>query len=221
MRVRPRQGEALMFDFLSNVDWADAWPYYLGVTLFGYLLGSIPFGLIFTRLSGAGDVRAVGSGSIGATNVLRTGNCWAAAATLICDAGKGAVAVLLVRWHFHNEVMAVFAGLGAFLGHLFPVWLGFKGGKGVATSLGILLAIYWPGALIALAVWLLMVAVFRISSLAALMAAVFTPIIFFLLHQSFYVPMTIALAVLVFFVHRANIARLLAGTEPRIGAKKA
>ena len=210
-----------MFDFLSAVDWADAWPYYLGVTLFGYLLGSIPFGLIFTRLSGAGDVRAIGSGSIGATNVLRTGNYWAAAATLIFDAGKGAVAVLLVRWHFHNEIMAVFAGLGAFLGHLFPVWLRFKGGKGIATSLGILLALNWIGALIALAVWLLMVAVFRISSLAALVAAVFTPIIFLLLHEPLYAWFSVALAVLVFIAHRANIGRLLAGTEPRIGAKKA
>jgi glycerol-3-phosphate acyltransferase PlsY len=210
-----------MFDFLSTVDWADAWPYYLGVTLFGYLLGSIPFGLIFTKLSGAGDVRDIGSGGIGATNVLRTGKYWAAAATLLCDAAKGAVAVLLVRWHFQNEVLATFAGLGAFLGHLFPVWLGFKGGKGVAVSLGILLAVYWPGALIALAVWLLIVAVFRISSLAALITAVFTPIIYFLLHQPLYVPMTIALAVLVIIVHRENIARLIAGTEPRIGAKKA
>jgi glycerol-3-phosphate acyltransferase PlsY len=209
-----------MFDFLTTVDWADAWPYYLGVTLFGYLLGSIPFGLIFTKLSGAGDVRDIGSGGIGATNVLRTGNYWAAAATLICDAGKGAIAVLLVRWHFHNEILATFAGLSAFLGHLFPVWLGFKGGKGVAVSLGILLAVYWPGALIALAVWLLMVAVFRISSLAALITAVFTPIIYFLLHQPLYVPMTIALAVLVIIVHRENIARLIAATEPRIGAKK-
>jgi acyl phosphate:glycerol-3-phosphate acyltransferase len=209
-----------MFDFLSTVDWADAWPYYLGVTLFGYLLGSIPFGLIFTKLSGAGDVRDIGSGGIGATNVLRTGKYWAAAATLLCDAAKGAVAVLLVRWHFQNEVLATFAGLGAFLGHLFPVWLGFKGGKGVAVSLGILLAVYWPGALIALAVWLLIVGVFRISSLAALITAVFTPIIYFLLHQPLYVPMTIALAVLVIIVHRENIARLIAGTEPRIGAKK-
>ena len=210
-----------MFDFLTTVDWSDAWPYYLGVLVFGYLLGSIPFGLIFTRLSGAGDVRNIGSGSIGATNVLRTGKYGAAAATLICDAAKGAIAVLLVRWHFHNEILATFAGLGAFLGHLFPVWLGFKGGKGVAVSLGILLAVYWPGALAALAVWLLMVAVFRISSLAALIATLFTPIIFFLLHQPLYVPLTIALAVLVIIVHRANIARLLAGTEPRIGAKKA
>jgi glycerol-3-phosphate acyltransferase PlsY len=210
-----------MFDFLTTVDWADAWPYYLGVTLFGYLLGSIPFGLIFTRLSGVGDVRAIGSGSIGATNVLRTGKYGAAAATLIFDAAKGAAAILLVRWYFHNEGMAVFAGLGAFLGHLFPVWLGFKGGKGIATSLGILLALNWVGALIALAVWLLMVAVFRISSLAALVAAVATPIIFFLLHLPFYVPLTVALVVLVFIAHRANVARLLAGTEPRIGAKKA
>ncbi|MGA9795278.1 MAG: glycerol-3-phosphate 1-O-acyltransferase PlsY [Rhizomicrobium sp.] len=210
-----------MFDLLGQVDWADAWPYYLGVIVFGYLLGSIPFGLIFTRLSGAGDVRDIGSGGIGATNVLRTGKYWAAAATLLCDAAKGAIAVLLVRWHFHNEVLATFAGLGAFLGHLFPVWLGFKGGKGVAVSLGILLAVYWPGALVALAVWLLMLAIFRISSLAALVAALCTPIIFFLLHQAIYIPLTIALAVLVIVVHRQNIARLLTGTEPRVGAKKA
>lgn len=207
-------------DALAAVDWADSWPYHLGVLVFGYLLGSIPFGLIFTRLSGAGDVRAIGSGSIGATNVLRTGNYGAAAATLIFDAAKGAVAVLLVRWYFHNEVLAVFAGLGAFLGHLFPVWLGFKGGKGIATSLGILLALYWPGGLIAFAVWLLVVAVFRISSLAALVAAIFTPIIFFLLHRPLYALATIVLAVLVFIAHRANIARLLAGAEPRIGEKK-
>lgn len=209
-----------MLASLPAVDWANAWPYFLGVLLFGYLLGSIPFGLLFTKLSGAGDVRAIGSGSIGATNVLRTGNYAAAAATLIFDAAKGAAAVLLVRWHFHNEVIAVFAGLGAFLGHLFPIWLGFKGGKGIATSLGILLTLYWPGALIAFAVWLLIVAVFRISSLAALVTAVFTPIIFFLLHQSLYAVFAVALAVLVFVAHRANIARLLAGTEPRIGEKK-
>jgi glycerol-3-phosphate acyltransferase PlsY len=205
---------------LATVDWADAWPYYLGVLVFGYLLGSIPFGLIFTRLSGAGDVRAIGSGSIGATNVLRTGKYGAAAATLIFDAAKGAVAVLLVRWHFHNEIMAVFAGLGAFLGHLFPIWLKFKGGKGIATSLGILLALNWIGALIALGVWILMVAVFRISSLAALVTAVFTPIIFVLLHQPLYAIFSVALALLVFIAHRANIGRLLAGTEPRIGEKK-
>jgi len=208
-----------MFDFLDTIDWADAWAYYLGVLLFGYLLGSIPFGLIFARLSGAGDVRAIGSGSIGATNVLRTGKYWAAAATLICDAAKGAVAVLLVRWYFHNNELAAFAALGAFLGHLYPVWLGFKGGKGVATSLGVLLALYWPVALIAFAVWLLSLAIFRISSLSALIAAVLTPVVMLLFHQPFYALLCVVLAVLVFIVHRQNIARLIAGREPRIGAK--
>jgi glycerol-3-phosphate acyltransferase PlsY len=202
-------------------DIVSQWPIALAALAGGYLLGSIPFGFIFTRLSGGGDIRAIGSGATGATNVLRTGKRWAAAATLICDAAKGAVAVLLVRWYLHNEVMAVLAGLGAFLGHLFPVWIGFKGGKGVATSLGILLALYWPGALIAFALWLIALAIFRISSLAALIAAVLTPLVFFLLRQPLYAQFSVALAVLVIIVHRENIARLLAGTEPRVGAKKA
>jgi glycerol-3-phosphate acyltransferase PlsY len=210
-----------MFDFLSAIDWVDAWPYYLGVTVFGYLLGSIPFGVIFTRLSGGGDVRDVGSGGIGATNVLRTGKRWAAAATLICDAGKGAVAVLLVRWYFHhNNDLAAFAALGAFLGHLFPVWIGFRGGKGIATGLGILLALFWPAGVIGGAVWLLSVAIFRISSLSSLIASVAVPVVLIFFHQPLYVLLSIVLAVLTFIMHRENIARLIAGTEPRIGASK-
>ena len=208
-----------MFDFLHTVDWADAWPYYLGITLFGYLLGSIPFGLIFTRLSGGGDIRAVGSGNIGATNVLRTGKRWAAAATLLCDGGKGAVAVLLVRWYFRNDDMAAFAALGAFLGHLFPVWLGFKGGKGMATFLGTMLALFWPAGLIAPVIWLAVAAIFRISSLSTLIAAALTPFVLLFFHQPLYALLAAVLAILIFIMHRENIARLLSSTEPKIGSK--
>jgi glycerol-3-phosphate acyltransferase PlsY len=208
-----------MFDFLHTVDWANAWPYYAGVLLFGYLLGSIPFGLIFTRLSGGGDIRAIGSGATGATNVLRTGNRWAAAATLICDAGKGAVAVLLVRAHY-NDTMAAFAGLGALLGHIYPVWLKFKGGKGGATALGIALALYWPVGLVSAAVWIAVVAIWRISSLATLTAVALAPVAMMVAGQSFLALFALFLALLIFLAHRGNIARLLAGREPRIGAKK-
>ncbi|HXL99717.1 MAG TPA: glycerol-3-phosphate 1-O-acyltransferase PlsY [Rhizomicrobium sp.] len=208
-----------MFDFINTVDWADAWPYFAGVMLFGYLLGSIPFGLLITLVTGGGDIRKVGSGNIGATNVLRTGNRWAAAATLICDAGKGALAVLLVRAHY-NDSMAVFAGFGAFLGHLFPVWLGFKGGKGVATFLGVTLALAWPVGLIAAATWIAAAAIWRISSLAALIAAALTPVAMMLLGNPLYALLTFLMAVLIFVMHRENIARILAGREPRIGAKR-
>jgi glycerol-3-phosphate acyltransferase PlsY len=208
-----------MFDFLTNVDWSNAWPHYLGVLAFGYLLGSIPFGLIFTRLSGGGDIRQVGSGNIGATNVLRTGNKWAAVATLICDAGKGAIAVLLVRAHY-NDSLAAFAGLGAFLGHIYPVWLRFKGGKGVATFLGVTLALAWPVGLITALIWIVMAAIFRISSLSALVAAALTPIAMLLLGRPpLFALLTLILALLIFVSHRDNIARILAGREPRIGAK--
>jgi glycerol-3-phosphate acyltransferase PlsY len=207
-----------MFDFIHTVDWADAWPYYAGVLLFGYLLGSIPFGLIITRLSGGGDIRKVGSGNIGATNVLRTGNRWAAAATLICDAGKGALAVLIVR-AYCNDSMAAFAALGAFLGHVFPVWLRFKGGKGVATFLGVTLALAWPVGLIAAATWIVAAAIWRISSLSALTAAALTPVVMMLFGQPFYALLTLVLAALIFVTHRENIARILGGREPRIGAK--
>jgi glycerol-3-phosphate acyltransferase PlsY len=217
MRVRPQKG-ALMFDFIHTVDWADAWQLYLGVTLFGYLLGSIPFGLIFTWLSGAGDVRNVGSGNIGATNVLRTGKRWAALATLICDAGKGALAVLIVGARYNPE-MAVFAGFGAFLGHIFPVWLNFKGGKGVATFLGVTLALYWPVGLAIAGVWILAALIWRISSLSALVAAAVAPIAMMLMNRALDSLLLLVLMLLIFLTHRENIARLLSGREPRIGAK--
>jgi glycerol-3-phosphate acyltransferase PlsY len=185
----------------------------------GYLLGSIPFGLIFAWLSGAGDVRNIGSGSIGATNVLRTGKYWAAAATLAFDAAKGAVAVLLAR-RFLGESMVPIAAVAVVLGHLFPIWLRFKGGKGIATALGVLLALYWPVAAVAGAVWLAAVACFRISSLSSLCAAVAAPLYaMFLGKPELTIPVLI-IAVLVFIMHRQNIARLLRGEEPRIGAKK-
>ncbi len=185
----------------------------------GYLLGSIPFGLIFSYVFGAGDVRKIGSGSIGATNVLRTGNYAAAGLTLLFDALKGAAPVLIAR-HFWGTDAALFAALGAFLGHLFPVWLGFKGGKGVAVSLGILLALYWPVALLGLASWGAVLAVFRISSLSALVAAVVTPIYMALFHKPHETVLTAVLAVLVLAIHHANIRRLLRGEEPRVGQSK-
>ena len=184
----------------------------------GYLLGSIPFGLLFAYAFGQGDVRKIGSGSIGATNVLRTGNYAAAALTLLSDAAKGAASVLIARALFGPDA-ALFAGLGAFLGHLFPIWLGFKGGKGVAVSLGILLSLYWPAALLAFATWLAMVAIFRISSLAALVTAVMTPIYMFVLHRGHETVLALLLALLVLVIHKDNIRRLLRGEEPRIGAK--
>jgi glycerol-3-phosphate acyltransferase PlsY len=184
----------------------------------GYLLGSIPFGLFFVFLTGGGDVRKIGSGSIGATNVLRTGNYAAAALTLLFDAAKGASAVLLAR-HLFGADMALFAGLAAFLGHLFPVWLGFKGGKGIAVSLGILLAIYWPVALLSLATWVVVAALFRISSLSALATAVATPIWMVLLGKPHEAVLCVLLAVLVFVAHIQNIRRLIRGEEPRIGSK--
>jgi glycerol-3-phosphate acyltransferase PlsY len=186
----------------------------------GYLLGSIPFGLLFAWLSGAGDVRKIGSGNIGATNVLRTGKKWAAAATLICDGAKGAAAVLLAR-HFLAPGAEIFAALAAVLGHLFPVWLRFKGGKGVATFLGVCLALYWPVGLAVCATWLLAAFVGRISSLSALIAIALSPVYFFALGQRDYAPLALVLAVLIFFMHRENIRRLLSGEEPRIGSKKA
>ena len=184
--------------------------------LIGYLLGSIPFGLIFTRLSGAGDIRAVGSGATGATNVLRTGKYGAAAATLIFDAAKGAAAVL-IAWHFWYHDAAAVAAIGAVLGHLFPVWIGFKGGKGVATSLGVLLALYWPVALASLATWLVVAVITRISSLSALVACVAAPLYMFLWGEQEFAVATLIIAVIVLIAHRDNIRRLLAGTEPRIG----
>jgi glycerol-3-phosphate acyltransferase PlsY len=185
----------------------------------GYLLGAIPFGLFFAWLSGAGDVRKIGSGNIGATNVLRTGKKWAAVATLLCDGGKGALAVLAAR-HALAPGAEIFAALAAVLGHMFPVWLGFKGGKGVATYLGIALALYWPVGLLVAATWLAAALVWRISSLSALIAIALSPAYFFGFGQPAYVPLAVMLAALILFMHRENIRRLLAGQEPRIGAKK-
>ena len=185
--------------------------------LFGYLLGSIPFGLLLTRAAGLGDVRKIGSGNIGATNVLRTGNKGLAAATLLLDALKGTAAVLIAG-HFAPD-LAIWAGLGAFLGHLFPAWLGFKGGKGVATYLGVLVGLAWQVALIFAVVWLLMAYLFRYSSLAALTAAVVVPIALYLLSTPQIAALFVMMSIIVFIKHRENISRLLAGTEGKIGAK--
>jgi len=186
--------------------------------VFGYILGSIPFGLLLTRAAGLGDIRAVGSGNIGATNVLRTGKRGLAAATLILDAAKGAVAVLIAAG-LGGPIAGLWAGLGAVLGHLFPVWLGFRGGKGVATALGLLLAAAWPVGLIACAAWLAAAAVLRISSAASLIAlAVAVPVAWGLAGPATAV-LALAIALLVFVRHAANIRRLLGGTEPHIGAK--
>ena len=186
--------------------------------IFGYLLGSVPFGLVITRALGLGDLRQIGSGNIGATNVLRTGNKGAALATLLLDSGKGAIAVLLAR-HFRGETAAILAGGAAFLGHCFPIWLRFKGGKGVATFLGTVIALNWPLGLIACATWALTAAITRISSLSALLAAAMAPVFAWGLGRTDIAAVAAFMAVLIFIRHHANISRLLAGTEPRIGRK--
>jgi glycerol-3-phosphate acyltransferase PlsY len=191
---------------------------YLAAAFLGYLLGSIPFGLVLTKVAGLGDIRQIGSGNIGATNVLRTGNKPLAAATLLLDGGKGAVAALIAA-HF-SPLLAVIAGGAALLGHLFPVWLGFKGGKGVATTFGTLLAINWMVGIAACLTWLAMAFGFRISSLSALVAVALSPFYAYALGDWPQVIFAAFAAILVWIRHRENIARLLAGTEPRIGRKK-
>lgn len=189
------------------------------VAVGAYLLGSVPFGIVITRALGLGDLRKIGSGNIGATNVLRTGNKKVAALTLTLDALKGTVPALLMGWLFGPQA-AVLAGLAAFFGHLFPMWLGFKGGKGVATSIGVLFGLFWPLGLIFIAVWIAMAALFRISSLSALTASLLSPVAAWGLGRGDLILPAAIMGVAVFITHRANIARILKGEEPRIGKSK-
>ena len=184
----------------------------------GYLSGSVPFGLILTRMAGLGDVRAIGSGNIGATNVLRTGNKGLAAATLLLDALKGTVPAAL-GYHFFGVEGGVIAGFAAFLGHIFPVWLGFKGGKGVATYIGVLFGLDWRLGLLFIIVWIATAAITRYSSLSALVAAVVIPIAEFFMGDVKIAALAVVMSVIVWIKHRANISRLLAGSESRIGSK--
>jgi len=198
-------------------------PAYAAALVFGYLCGSIPFGLIITRLAGTRDIRSIGSGNIGATNVLRTGRKGLAAATLVGDALKGTFAVLAIYYYYGPEYryfahdLAIPAAFGAFLGHLFPVWLGFKGGKGVATYIGLLLGLAWPVAVAFCLIWLAVAAITRYSSLAALVASAATPFALWMLGTWPEPALFALLTVLLWFMHRANIARLMDGTEDKIG----
>ena len=193
---------------------------YLLALVIGYLLGSIPFGLVLTRLAGTQDLRTIGSGNIGATNVLRTGHKGLAAATLVGDMLKGTVAVIIAR-ELGGPTAAALAGLGAFLGHLFPVWLDYKGGKGVAVYIGILLGLFWPAAIAFCIIWLAIALVSRYSSLSALIASLVTPLFLFGYGRFTLALLFFVLTVILFYVHRENIQRLIAGTESRIGEKKA
>lgn len=215
------------------ISWSFAAPYLLGALIAGYLLGSIPFGLLLTRLFGLGDIRKIGSGNIGATNVLRTGNKPVALATLLLDGAKGAAALLIAYWLYGPD-MGVVAGFGALLGHIFPLWLRFRGGKGVATALGLLLAAAWPVGALACLTWLAVAVVFRYSSLAALVAVALAPgyakaLDYFFPHMADLgepiaygqlAEMALAVAVLVWIRHLGNLRRLAARTEPKLGAKK-
>jgi glycerol-3-phosphate acyltransferase PlsY len=185
----------------------------------GYLLGSVPFGLLLTRLTGAGDLRTIGSGNIGATNVLRTGRKGLAAATLLLDLAKGAAAVLLAREIWPGS--EAFAAIGAVIGHCFPVWLGFRGGKGVATLAGVCFGLAWPLGLVYAVLWIGLLALTRISSVGGMTAAVGAPVAAWLLGYPDYAAALVVLALLVVWMHRANIGRLLSGTEPRVGGSKA
>ncbi len=187
--------------------------------LIGYICGSIPFGLLLTRAAGLGDVRSIGSGNIGATNVLRTGNKKIAALTLFLDGLKGAVPVLLLM-HFGGPQAGMIAGLAAIAGHIFPLWLGFKGGKGVATSLGVLFGLFWPLGLIFIALWLVLAFAFRISSLAALATSALTPLWAYLLGRADLLLPTALITIAIWIMHRANIGRLMKGEEPKIDLQK-
>jgi glycerol-3-phosphate acyltransferase PlsY len=187
--------------------------------ILGYLLGSIPFGLVLTKLAGTPDLRSIGSGNIGATNVLRTGRKGLAAATLLCDALKGTVAVIIAGY-YGGPNAAMLAALGAFLGHLFPVWLNFRGGKGVAVYIGVLIGLFWPAAVVFCVIWLSTAFISRYSSLSALVASFVTPIFLWWFGHSALAALFAVLTLLLFYKHRENIARLQAGTEGRIGQKK-
>jgi glycerol-3-phosphate acyltransferase PlsY len=200
--------------------WAFSGPMGLAALVLGYLFGSIPFGIILTRLAGGPDLRTIGSGNIGATNVLRTGNKKLAALTLLGDMLKGTAAVLVAGWLLGGKSAALAAGLGAFLGHLFPVWLRFKGGKGVATFLGILIGLKWSIALIFAAIWLSIAYLSKYSSLSALIASLLTPLLlWFWVRDAQTAGLMAILALLLWFMHRENIARLLSGREGKIGKK--
>lgn len=203
---------------LDQIAWSPLWPDITLAAGFGYLCGSIPFGLLLTKAAGLGDIRAIGSGNIGATNVLRTGNRKLAAVTLLCDALKGTAAVLAARyWSFDlGFVAAVFA----FLGHTFPVWLKFRGGKGVATYIGVLLGLWWPAAIGFCLFWLATAKITRLSSLSALLAALATPIVLFGMGRTLMALVMALLSLILWIRHHENIRRLLAGTESRIGQKK-
>lgn len=188
----------------------------LGALVFGYLCGSIPFGLILTRIAGTDDLRSIGSGNIGATNVLRTGNKGLAAATLLGDMLKGTIAVIMAG-HFGGPDAAIVAGIGAFVGHLFPVWLKFKGGKGVATYIGILLGLFWPAALAFCGIWIGVALIFRYSSLAALVASAVIPFMLFWSQHQALAAVFALLSAALWIMHRANIKRLMDGTEGKIG----
>jgi glycerol-3-phosphate acyltransferase PlsY len=200
------------------ISWEFSWPYLTAALLGGYLLGSIPFGVVLTRIAGMGDIRKIGSGNIGATNVLRTGNKGLALATLLLDGGKGAAAVL-IGWTWGPDT-AVVAGTGALIGHMAPIWVMFRGGKGVATALGILLAIAWPVGLAACGTWLATAAIFRYSSLAALVALAAAPAYAVWLADPQIMELAGFTAVLVWLRHWQNIVRLLRGREPKIGRKE-
>ena len=200
------------------ISWEHAAPYLGAAFVVAYLLGSIPFGLILTRLAGHGDIRRIGSGNIGATNVLRTGSKPLAALTLLLDGGKGAAAVLIaMRW---GPDIAIVAALGVLVGHLFPVWLRFKGGKGVATGLGILLGLSWPAGVLACLTWLAVAGLARYSSLSALVSFALAPVWLWQFADPQKTEFAILMAVLVWLRHAANIRRLLTGAEPRIGGKR-
>ena len=203
------QGDRLQTEIL--------WQGAFGVLALGYLLGSIPFGVLLTRLGGAGDLRQIGSGNIGATNVLRTGRKGLAAATLLLDMAKGAAAVLIAEWLMPGSGML--GGMAAFLGHCYPVWLKFNGGKGVATLMGIVLALHWPSGLVYAAVWLGVLGGLRVSSLAGMTAAISAPVAAAFFGRIDLVLLFLALALIVVWKHRENIDRLLSGTEPRVGKK--